>query len=507
MYLKNSLNNLFYGFISQIITIALGIIIPRIFLLNFGSELNGLISSLQQIFMYLTLLEGGIGAASLQALYSPIANESKDKINSILSATNKYYKKTGYIYIIVVLILAIIYPIMMKTQISKMKIFLLILIMGMSGVISYFSQAKFNLFLRAAGKGYVIINLATICSILTSFSKIIMLNLRLDIVCIQLIYLCISIIQMLYIQWYIKRNYSWIDINIKPDYEAISQKNSALVHQISTLVFNNTDILLLTFFCNLKVVSIYTMYSMLFGMAQTLFSTINSSVVFVLGQTYHKGKKYFIKIYDIYELYITTIAFIIYGVAYIFILPFLKLYTEGIGDINYIDNLLAILFLLSNLLPTLRLPASNIISIAGHFKETKSRSIIETTINIIFSIIFVNIFGIYGVLLGTIIALLYRTNDMIIYFNKKILGRKLIKSYRTILINSILLFFSIKIFNNISVSLTSYVEIILMAMFVGVVMLVVFIIVMILIDINLSKEIYCNIKKYIVDKKKNNACN
>lgn len=61
------------------------------------------------------------------------------------------------------------------------------------------------------------------------------------------------------------------------------------------------------------------------------------------------------KIYDIYELYITTIAFIIYGVAYRVVLPFLKLYTEGIRDINYIYNLLSLLFLLSNLLLTLRL--------------------------------------------------------------------------------------------------------------------------------------------------------
>lgn len=63
-----------------------------------------------------------------------------------------------------------------------------------------FLAGKFNLFLISARKGYVITNLVNICSILISFFKIIMLSLRLDIVCIQLIYLGISIIQMLYIQ-------------------------------------------------------------------------------------------------------------------------------------------------------------------------------------------------------------------------------------------------------------------------------------------------------------------
>ena len=41
-------------------------------------------------------------------------------------------------------------------------------------------------------------------------------------------------------------------MNVKPDFEAISQKNSVLVHQLSGMVFNNTDILLLSFLCDFK---------------------------------------------------------------------------------------------------------------------------------------------------------------------------------------------------------------------------------------------------------------
>ena len=44
-----------------------------------------------------------------------------------------------------------------------------------------------------------------------------------------------------------------------------------------------------------------------------------------------------------------------------------------------------------------------------------------------------NLIGIYGVLLGTIIALLYRMNDIIIYANKKILNRSPWKTYRILL--------------------------------------------------------------------------
>lgn len=66
---------------------------------------------------------------------------------------------------------------------------------------------------------------------------------------------------------------------------------------------------------------------------------------------------------------------------------------------------------------------------------TQWRSILESTINIVASLACVFKFGIYGVLLGTIAALLYRTNDMIIYANKKILHRSPWKTYRRWLVN------------------------------------------------------------------------
>ena len=50
------IKNILSGFIGQLITIALGIIIPRLVLLNLGSEANGLLSTVSQIYTYFALL-------------------------------------------------------------------------------------------------------------------------------------------------------------------------------------------------------------------------------------------------------------------------------------------------------------------------------------------------------------------------------------------------------------------------------------------------------------------
>ena len=66
---KKGLGNIVTGLFNQLVTIALGILIPRLILTSLGSEANGLLSSVNQVLAYLALLEAGIGTASMQALY------------------------------------------------------------------------------------------------------------------------------------------------------------------------------------------------------------------------------------------------------------------------------------------------------------------------------------------------------------------------------------------------------------------------------------------------------
>ena len=125
----------------------------------------------------------------------------------------------------------------------------------------------------------------------------------------------------------------------------------------------------------------------------------------------------------------------LYCIAGIFILPFLKLYTAGVQDINYIDPILPYLFIAVYLLNNGRESSNMVIKFAGHFKQTQWRSVLEAVINLTVSLLAVHFYGIYGVLAGTIAALLYRTNDMIIYANKKILKRSPWKTYRCWFVN------------------------------------------------------------------------
>ena len=448
------MKNIFFGFGAQFATIAVGIVIPRLVLVNLGSEANGLLNSISSILTYMSLLEAGVGTASVQALYKPVGEEDHNSINRIMSATNYFYKRTGYIYLATVIVLAIGFTWVIDTSIPKYQVFLVVILAGLSGVMSYFFQGKFKLLLTAEGKNYITTNITTITTVGVSILKAIVLVAGANVVVVQSVYFLFNLVQMLFFMFYIKNNYSWLNLHVTPDFDAISQKNAVLVHQISSLIFSNTDVIILTIFTSLKEVSVYSMYAMIFGMIKSVAVTVSDSFVYALGQSF-KDKNRFMRMFNAYEVYTLAFTFSLFCIGNILILPFLKLYTAGVSDVNYIDPYISWLFVIFYLLHNGRASSSNVINIAQEFEGTKWRSVLESVINLSVSIVLTIKFGIYGVLLGTIAALLYRTNDMIIYA-ARILKRSSLVTYKRWMSNFVLFMIVSIVTSYIDIDLSSY---------------------------------------------------
>ena len=485
---KNGIRNILSNFISQFFTILLGLLIPRLVLVNLGSEANGLLTSVNQLLAYLALLEAGVGTASIQALYKPIANNDKQSISQIMAATHHYYKRTGFLYFCSVVVLSLVFPLTFQSSLPPHTIMLVLFLSGLPGVVNYYFQGKFRILLQAEGKAYILTSLYTVVHILTNLTKIFLLLNGFDVVALQAMYFLYSILQMAFIVVYIKRHYKWLDLSVKPDYDAISQSKNAMVHQISGFIFSNTDALLLTFFCGLSTVSVYSMYAMLFGIVATMITNF-SGANFIIGQTYHIDFERYLKLHDLYELYNMTLTFSLYCITNIFILPFMRLYTAGIADTTYIDTFLPYLFITTYLLSNGRSAACQAVNHAGHFKQTQWRAILESAINIFVSVLCVQKFGIYGVLFGTIAAMLYRTNDFILYANKKILHRSPWITYRRWLLN-LALFILVTIISKqifAHVALDSYFSIIVCAALSCIVILPIFFITVSLFDLNTAR--------------------
>ena len=447
MKFKKGLLNVIVGFVGQLIILTLGVLVPRFILQSYGDEANGLISAIGQIFVYLALIESGVGQASLQSLYKPIVENDKKSISSILVKTRSTYRWLTLIYCGFVVIIATFYPLFVQVKDATniqlfgstyFSIMLVVLVQGFSNAFAFFFAATIRQLMIADGSNYIIVNITTIIKILTSVFKIVLINLGIHIVLLQIVYLALSALEALIYIIIIKTRYGWIDWRAEQEEKALSERKYFVIHEISNVIFNSTDILILSIFCDLTVASVYAIFNMIFSALNALISQIHNGCFFVLGQEYKRENNSYKVVHDIYDTCYMAMVFALISVAYLLINPFVTLYTNGVTNVNYTDPWLALLFCLVQLLSCCRITSSNLIKVAGHAKKTINRAIVEAAINLVASLVLVNLFGIHGVLLGTIVALVYRTNDMVVYANKKILNRSPWKTYRTIIVYSLM---------------------------------------------------------------------
>ena len=436
---KKASLNLLSSIVGQAMAIVIGLVIPRLFIVGYGSAINGLISSVNQLLIYLGLFEAGVGTVTLQALYRPVADNDKESINSILAATNTYYKKTGTYYLFGLIILSFVFPIFTGGEIDFISTAIIVFSSGIGNVVNFYYQGKYKILLQAEGKSYVVTNITSIITVLNGVSKIILLSLKVNVVVVIVIAALINLLQFFYVFFYIKKSYAWINLRATPHVQAIEQKNYVLIHQIAGLIFQNTDILIITVFCGLREASVYSVYKLVITHIEGIVNILPNSVSFALGQAYHTDIEGFKNKIDAFEvIYVALVSSVLSVTLYLFV-PFVELYTKGASDIQYVDYILAIMFVVISLMTAMRWCMLNTINYAGHFKETTNRTVIETVINLVTSIVGVYMYGIYGVLFGTIAALIYRNNDIIIYSNCKLLNRSPIKTFSIHGVNVVIL--------------------------------------------------------------------
>lgn len=433
---SNVKKNIFFGFGGQFIMIALGIILPRLFLVSYGSETNGLVTTVSQIYTYVALLESGIGNAAVNAFYKPIIERDQFNISDVFSAAQIYFRKITRLYLFCALALTVLYPCFIKSQLSTFTVVAVVLLQGLTGVVNFYFAAAYRQLLVADGKNYILTNVKLFAYVLSSFTKIFLMVRGFHVVLVQALGLAVSCIETVLYIAYVKKQYPWLAFHKNAKIGRLSERNAFVVHELSTAIFTSTDAILLSTFCNLKVASVYAIYNMIFSQLNSLIQSVNNGLLYLLGHTYAEGDRdKYIRLHDFYDSFYMALVFTGFTVAYVLILPFVNIYTRGVSDIAYVDSFLPILFVLIQLLSCFRAVSSRLITIGGHAKATQNRSVLEAVINLAASIVLVNLIGIYGVLIGTIIALLYRTNDIIIYANRKILNRSPWKTYKKVLMN------------------------------------------------------------------------
>lgn len=418
-FLKNSTSTALY----QIVVMLAGLITPRIMLAHYGSEINGLVSSIRQFLNYFYLVEAGLSGAAIYALYKPLAKKNVKSTNEILSATHKLYKKSGWIFLFLALGLAIIFPLYIQTSsLSIVGVGALVLILGAYGAMDLFTLGKYRALLTADQKTYVI-SLASILYVVVNTIIIVVLGIReISIVLLQFVALLAIFLRSFILMGYTKKEYPLADYNEKPNFEALDRRWDALYLQILGMIQIGAPTVILTIISrDLKIISVYAIFNMVTTGINGILGIFKSGLQASFGEVIAKGEKQTLqRSYDEFELGYYLIITVVYSVAFILIMPFVNLYTGGITDINYNQPIIGFLFVLNGLLYSLKNPQGMLIYSAGHFRETRTQVTIQGAIVVILGFILAPLWGIEGVLIASILSNLYRDIGLLFYVPKYI---------------------------------------------------------------------------------------
>lgn len=416
----NSASSLIY----QLTTIICGFILPRYFLTCYGSDVNGLVSSITQFLGFITLAECGVGPVVQSSLYKPLANQDMEAVSKVVASSERFFKRIAFILLGYASVLMVVYPFITIESFDYLYTFILILVISISTFAQYYIGMTYKLLLEADQLGFFQYTIHVVSLILNTVLCIVLMKCGASVQVVKLGTSLIFVLQPVSLAFIAKRRYKLIR-KVSLQEEPIKQKWNAMAQHISAVVLGNTDVVVLTLFSTLDNVSVYTVYHLVVnGVKQIIVSTTNG-VRAMFGNMLAKNElRELNRSFDNFEWLIHTLVTLVFSVTAVLIIPFVRVYTARVTDVEYILPVFAYVITLAQATYCYRLPYIIMVNAAGHYKETQWSAVIEAVINVVTSILFVFRFGLVGVAIGTFLAMLYRTVYLVFYLKKNILHRK-----------------------------------------------------------------------------------
>ena len=420
---KKAIWNVVANLFQQLVSIVYGFVVPKIIISHFGSEVNGLISSITQFLGYIVLLESGFGPVVKAALYKPLAKKDSQQIANILTASSRFFRRISYIFVIYLLGLTFLYPIIVDTGFDFLFVASMVLIISISTFAEYYFGMAYRLFLQADQKSYVVSIIQAASYVLSLILVVILAKFNAPVHIIKLATVLTFVLRPILQNLYVRKKYEINLAGADKKYD-IKQKWDGLAQHVASVVHNNTDVVVLSLFSSLTEVSIYSIYSLVLSGVKNLVQAATNGLSSGFGDMIAKEEyKILNKRFNSYEVIYYTIATVVYVCALLLIVPFVQIYMNGVTDANYTQWVFGILITLAEFVWAIRLPYSTTTLAAGHFKETHIGAWVEAGVNIVLSVILVWNFGLVGVAIGTLVAMIIRTAEFVYHTNKYILKR------------------------------------------------------------------------------------
>lgn len=423
MRTKKVFLNMICDIIPYLIIGIVGLIKVRFLIRYIGDVGNGYYQTINQIITYVFLAQIGFGDAVIFSLYKYFSNDDKKNINRIYSGSRIIFKRIGFVILSIIMLVSLLLYLFYGFEDGYRNTSIIaFIIISCSYLIAYFGCGQTYLAILSASENKYIYSIVfNSIKLLCDIGIIVSCYLFKSLESIAITILIAKIIEEIVIRIVMKHKFPWLHKVKNENTKMFSMTKDLASIQIGNLILNNVDSIILVSFLGPVMVSIYSSYVFITRYLNEICAKIELAVVNSFGNIFAKGDND--KVYPLFKELLIIFIILVFSIGITFSLGIRSFINLWIGKENYIlEYNTVILFSLISLLYILSLPLLSLINSKGLFKDNKNIIFISAITNIVISIILINIYGLNGLLLGTVIAFLVNVILKIRVIENKVLN-------------------------------------------------------------------------------------
>lgn len=414
---RNATRNIIYGTIAKIYQLLVPFAVRTAMIYVLGAEYLGLGSLFTSILSVLNLTELGVGSAMVFSMYKPIAEDDTPRICALMSLYRKYYRIIGSVILVVGIVITPLIPKLVKGDVPDGISLIVLYWLNLGAtVLTYFLFAYKNSLLSAHQRldiGNKISMIITTLQYALQIGAIFLKNYYLYVI-VALFTTALNNIVTAVIVDKMYPEYKPVGKLDKKEIKIINRRiRDLFTAKIGGVVVDSADSIVISAFLGLTVLAMYNNYfyimSSIFGFIGILFSSCtagigNSIIVESDEKNYNDLKKFL--------LIISWIAGVCTCCLLCLFQPFMKIW---VGEKYMLSMPMVICMCCYFFLHEINRLINTYKDAAGMWHEDRWRPLVVSITNLGLNLIMVQYIGLFGILLSTVISMLFVGMPWLLY--------------------------------------------------------------------------------------------
>lgn len=429
---KNSIINSVWSVLSRVVSLILPFIARTVIIQVLGVEYLGLGSLFNSVLRILNMAELGVGSAIVYSMYKPVADNDTELICALMNLYKKVYRIIGIVVLILGVILLPFLPKLIEGSVpADINIYLLYVIYLSNSVVSYWLFAYKSSVLNACQRNDIVSKVTIVTNILMYGMQISLLFIIRSYYFYAIALPLFTVIRNIVTAFYATKYYPqyYCDGRISKELRTdISKRVTGLMmDKVAFASRNAFDSVIVSAFLGLQSVAIYNNYYYISSAVSGLMTAVVVAILPSIGnsiaiESKDKNEK------DMKNLFFIYMCFS--GVCYCMFLnlyqPFMKLW---VGVDFCFPTYTMIAFSIYFLVEKSENILGNYYDAAGMWWNGKWKGLIEAVVNLSLNIILCKYLGAFGVVIATLVSMLFVGIPLTGYFMYKYYYQKSMKNY------------------------------------------------------------------------------